>query len=396
MLAPRLLCHAPGVESFGVAGGLVLLSDQSRLFAYNETAAILWERLREGAAHEDLSEQLTLDYGLPPDQAHRDAQTILNDWLSKGLIEPWRGGAGPGLANPCSSEPERDAPAAQPSKRYGRLSSVWTAVVARHAMAFSVDCLELGALLRQHFPESDCEAPDPTTRIRIGYAQDGRLLLAIDDRERVRTESAQEVVGALIRALLDIVHPGLERLAVIHGGAVARDGRGYAFAAPSGSGKSTLLAYLCGQGYRYLSDDIVTLSSPQGLIVPFPVALSIKPGSVQALARHYPDLPEARTLPSGKGDLRFIRPADQTWTDLHPVAALIFPQYRPVGRPELGRLSTLDGIVRLFSDDIWLGYPTLPKNVTAFLDWLQDVPAYALDFRNVEEAGRLLQLLTCA
>jgi hypothetical protein len=81
-------CHAPTVEHFCFSDGLVLLEGKERLFAYNEAAAKLWARLRTGASIADLRDQLSKEYGLPLGRAREDAQSIVNDWLSRRLIEP--------------------------------------------------------------------------------------------------------------------------------------------------------------------------------------------------------------------------------------------------------------------------------------------------------------------
>ena len=57
---------------------------------------------------------------------------------------------------------------------------------------------------------------------------------------------------------------------------------------PSGSGKSTLAAGLIGQGYDFLADDLVALAEPDGAIVPWPLPLSIKQGSIEVIHRGKP------------------------------------------------------------------------------------------------------------
>ena len=71
--------------------------------------------------------------------------------------------------------------------------------------------------------------------------------------------------------------------AFIHGAALVRNGSSLALSGPSGSGKSTLAAGLLARGFAYLADDIVALSEPDGVIMPWPLPLSIKPGSVDIL-----------------------------------------------------------------------------------------------------------------
>jgi hypothetical protein len=181
----------------------------------------------------------------------------------------------------------------------------------------------------------------------------------------------------------------------MHGGAVAKNGRAYAFTAPSGSGKSTLVAYLNHEGYRFLSDDVIALSAPEGFILPFPAAISIKPGSVSVLSRFYPGLPDSSAIPSMKGNIRFIRPEDNSCTarDDIPLSKLIFPSYDPTSRSELLAISPLEALARLLADLIWFAQPMARTKVQSFLDWLEGTPSYLLRFSDLNEAGVLLDRL---
>jgi len=258
-----------------------------------------------------------------------------------------------------------------------------------------VDHPRLEALLRHQFPESDCADAERMTTVQIRCMSGDQLLLMIDGRERLRSTQTQEVLGKLIQELVELLHPGVDFLAFVHGGAVAKDGRAYAFAAPSGSGKSTLVAYLNQKGYRYLSDDVIVLSAPEGLVLPFPAAISIKPGSVNVLSPFYPTLAGASTFQSIKGDIRFIRPEENsTCLDADiPLRTLIFPQYDATRRTELLPLSPLDALARLLADNIWLGHPIARTKVKSFLDWLEGIPSYYLHFSDLTEAGLLLDRL---
>ena len=385
------------MEHFDFSDGLVLLEGKERLFAYNEAAAKLWARLRTGASIADLRDQLSKEYGLPLGRAREDAQSIVNDWLSHRLIEPCG----------TSALHSRAGAAGRASGTTGLFSHaeceeglrhppmLWATLLGQQAVAFSVDSPRLGALLRHQFPEADCANAERTCAVQIRCTPDSHFLLIIDGRESIRLKQPQEVLGTLILELIGLLNPGMECLAVIHGGAVAKQGKAYAFAAPSGSGKSTLVAYLSHNGYRYLSDDMIILSSPDACIVKFPIPLSIKQGSVDVLSECFPHLRAARTLPSPKGELRFITPQGCTWNDSRiPVKTLIFPQYNPDSRSELVALSRLEVVTRLIADSVWLGFPIVATKLRSFLDWLYWIPAYSLEFHDLSEAGQLLDQMT--
>jgi hypothetical protein len=121
----------------------------------------------------------------------------------------------------------------------------------------------------------------------------GERVLVEDGRETMRTVDPAEVIGALFVAVLERTRPNLQWFALIHGAALGLSGKGLALAGPSGSGKSTLAAGLVGQGYDFLADDLIALSEPDGTIVPWPLPLSIKQGSIDIVSAHHPQLAEA-------------------------------------------------------------------------------------------------------
>ena len=62
--------------------------------------------------------------------------------------------------------------------------------------------------------------------------------------------------------------------AIVHGAAVARDGRAAVIVGASGEGKSTLALGLAARGWLHLADDLVALSATGEAIAAFPVAAS--------------------------------------------------------------------------------------------------------------------------
>lgn len=56
----------------------------------------------------------------------------------------------------------------------------------------------------------------------------------------------------------------------MHAGAIERAGGALLLAAKSGQGKSTLSTYLCGHGWKFLSDDIAPIRMDTDIVIPFP------------------------------------------------------------------------------------------------------------------------------
>jgi hypothetical protein len=86
------------------------------------------------------------------------------------------------------------------------------------------------------------------------------------------------------------------RQAMLHAAALVKNGRGFLFPATAGSGKTTLAAWLLGQGYGLLSDELVSVGEA-GDLDGFTRPLNIKPGSRSLLDRfEWMDVPLAQSI----------------------------------------------------------------------------------------------------
>jgi hypothetical protein len=199
-------------------------------------------------------------------------------------------------------------------------------------------------------------------------------------------------IGALFVAVLEFLHAGVEWFALLHGAALARNRQGFALAGSAGAGKSTLAAGLIAAGFDYLADDLVALSAPDALIVPWPLPLSLKPGSLEALTPRLPQLATAPHYRTKGMDARLLIPDAGAW-DAEPVKlrTLIFPRFTAGGAPEARRLSSFEALQNLLTDRVWLGDPITEQRVAAFLAWLDATPAYALTYGTLDEAIRLVE-----
>jgi hypothetical protein len=215
----------------------------------------------------------------------------------------------------------------------------------------------------------------------------------VDGIEQLRTSEGGQVIGAVDQAILGSLYPGIEWLAMIHGGAIARGGAGFAIPGACGSGKTTLIAYLlANKGYTYIADDLIALAVPDGRIMPWPMPLNPKEGSWELLSESYRDLPNAPRHPTNLGDARRILPRPDAWdVDPAPLRGFIFPRYVEGAKAELTRLTPFQALERLLGDRIWLGYPITEQRVRAFVAWLDDKPAYALVHSHAGAAAELLE-----
>jgi hypothetical protein len=169
-------------------------------------------------------------------------------------------------------------------------------------------------------------------RTRSGYA------VRVDGTVTQRSDTLRTAVGWVAwKASLEAIETA-EDVLVLHAGAVALRGAAVVLPAPPDSGKTTLTAALVREGFRYLSDEAALLDPRTGLVHPFPRALAMDGGSLRAVGatdRH--DGGILRHVPVG--DLGG-RAADGP----EPVAAVVFPSYRPgadVAIEPVGRAATV-------------------------------------------------------
>lgn len=126
--------------------------------------------------------------------------------------------------------------------------------------------------------------------------------------------------------------------------------------------------------------------------MPWPLPLSIKPGSVDILQSQYPELARAFRYPTKGVEARLLVPSAEVW-DAEPIRlrTLVFPRFTAGAAPELRRLSSFKALERLLSDRVWLGHPITEERVRSFLALLDETPAYAVSYGTLSDAVQLVE-----
>jgi hypothetical protein len=268
--------------------------------------------------------------------------------------------------------------------------SQWVCTVRGTPIAIAVE-IKMPGPFRLLFAHLETPNAIPQARLEIRTTSTGEMVLVEDGRERLRTVDPAEAIGALYVAVLERAHSNLEWFALIHGAALGTAGKGLALAGPSGSGKSTLAAGLISRGYDFLADDLIALSEPSGMIIPWPLPLSIKQGSIEIVESHHPQLAEAAPYRTKGVEARMLIPPPSAWdVDPVPLCRLVFPHFAEGAEPQARRLSSFETIERLLSDRIWLGSPITEHRLSAFLAWLDRTPSYALSYGSLADGMQLI------
>ncbi len=371
------------VTTIPFAGGLVLLdAARGRLHVCNPAAAAAWTLLDAGLSRGEAAKALCEAYGLSSEAASEDIDSIIKAWGSQGLLNDGREltrPTGPAL----DAAPEAlDGPAPRTYELQGRRF--------RLAGAEPKVMDPLAAALAPYEVPADPRAETLEVRAAPG---EGRLALVVDGVERLRVNDSAEMLGAVFQHLLERLYPSARWLALLHGAAVAAPpGQAILLPGAGGSGKSTLAAYLSRKGYAFLADDMIALTAPEGRVAPWPLVHSIKRGSWPVLSPSMPELGQAPVALIAQREMKLIPGPSSAW-DLPPaiVTAIVFPTYDGLAPSRMERLSPLEALGQLLSDRAWLGPELSEASVTAFLDWLAPLPAFAITYRALSDAETFME-----
>ncbi|ARN77266.1 hypothetical protein BST97_04315 [Nonlabens spongiae] len=234
-------------------------------------------------------------------------------------------------------------------------------------------------------------------QIKCAY-QDRFYHLEIDDRYEGRWdyENLHFLIGRLYMRILERVHENREKDwgAVFHASAVGNDDSCVLMMGESGSGKSTSVALLNANGIHCLADDFVPMDK-NGKIYPFPAGISIKPGSVQALSKLYPNLLDQNPidLSAHKKQIRYIPIFNEDLRKTTKCKSLVFIKFNESVEFDMEPLSRQKLFEELIPES-WISDD--PAFVPYFMDWLSEIPCYSLVYSNhnkmISAVNELLEL----
>jgi Coenzyme PQQ synthesis protein D (PqqD) len=365
---------------------LLFNPDFNRLLAFNESARLLWESIELESSIDQVASDFVTTFGISLTVALRDIDAMIDNWLALDLLS-----GDDAVVSPRPVQVQEVTDWSKVPKSVWQDTAVYT--VNNRVFSLASEAPHSLAMIRRFFRHLETPKAEPGLRLEVRQTADGPPALLVNGREQIRARDEALLIGGINQAVLEYLHPGVEWLAMMHGGAVSRNGLGLAFPAVSGSGKTTLIAHLIARkGFTYLADDLVVLAAPSGHIVPWPMPLSIKKGSWSLLSRSYPSLKTAAIYNTSHGEARLLVPLSSDWkTDPVPAHGIVFPRYIAGAAAKLTRITVFEAIERLLNDRIWLGYPMTENRIRGFLAWIDVTPAYTLVHGNVADAARCLE-----
>lgn len=201
------------------------------------------------------------------------------------------------------------------------------AIGSGRACRLTVDCEPLAQLLGAVLRPLESEGIAAQSSILVTETADGIAVLVGGIRcfSGAPASARSEALRQLLLALVGWDEVG----ALLHASTVAGPGGAMALLGQSGSGKSTLAAELVGDGFAYVADDLSALDRRANAIHPFPLGLSVKSGSLEAVARRFPELRDVVELTTRRLRVRYLDLKARAVPPGQPVplAALVFPLF---------------------------------------------------------------------
>ena len=179
----------------------------------------------------------------------------------------------------------------------------------------------------------------------------------------------------------------------IHAGAVLLDDNVLLLPGSAGRGKTTLTAALVRNGGSYFSDEIGLLEEDSLDVRPVPLAMTIKPGSIEPLLDLYPTLETfAEHLREDRQPVRYLPPLSESRCPAdqpaRPAKWVVFPHYEAGSETVVSPLTEAQGLRRLLDESLVLPGMLDCRKVERLVGWARQLQFYDLRFSSLEAGVR--------
>jgi hypothetical protein len=384
------ICFYPFAE-----GGLLHWRGTHRIWVLNASSAYLWCLLEEAESIEALAEHLASRFAIDHATALHDVALTVACFEEEGLLgesppppppqpeETFRSGGHP--AGPVLLKPEPWA-----VREFLQLPGL--------AIEFCCQESPLGAeflALLAHLKVP--EAATPALRLAVLADGSGSDSWAVYLNNRLFLDGLppSEVLPHLFTLIFIKVSEALDGSLLFHAAVTGGQGRAVMFPAEAGCGKTTLVAALAARGHLFFSDELAVLEPESLKLRPMPMPMSIKPGSIPTLERHYPGLSAKPLHPRADGQLvRYLTPPGASLPGQDfcgaTLEAIIFPLYKAGAKTSLQPLDKIIALQRLVqtgSSDRELE----AGDIEALIGMVEKHPCYTLEYADLTEVIALLE-----
>lgn len=201
------------------------------------------------------------------------------------------------------------------------------------------------------YRDSIVNTASPAAYVIIEEAPHGRFSVAAKGDTPVSGLTRGDLPTFVMEIVLRGLVNGLTTAVALHAGAVAHNGKAALIAGPTGTGKSSLVAWLIGNGFDYLSDEIALLFADETTILGLPRALVLKPGSIEEVLA-LPTYQGAGLVPAGEHVMVRPRLTAPPETRSHVCGLIIFPHYEAGSRLRVESISPAQAALRLVGTNL--------------------------------------------
>lgn len=283
-----VLKPASGVHLFLTEGEGILFDEAGqKLFHLNSMAACIWCHIEDQSPIESIIRSTANLMHLDEAQAHQFVLTMVRSWWRLGLLDGGRRGP---------SGARRDISARQSAAPVKLAAGFGLPKSNLHHyqlldVCFSVSYAEesLRRLVHPILRHLELSQP-PAVALQLDIVRAG---------DEWRVLQGIEVIGSCrdLQGLAPMIQGTLSSLALrrypyllaLHAGGIARGDKAMLLVGESRSGKTTLTAALLGEGWDYLSDDMILIERNSLTAKAMPCSLGIKPGGWELLSSRFPE-----------------------------------------------------------------------------------------------------------
>jgi Coenzyme PQQ synthesis protein D (PqqD) len=371
-------------------GGVLFFAGTQRIWVLNAACASIWCLLPEAGSLEELAAALAARFAIDETTARRDALAALATFEREELLAGGRPPQpDPGVdrdALSASGPPLVDPPAwglRRLLRTPGRVFE-FCSTEAAYGDGFV-------RILSHLAPEME-EPAD--TRLAVLAGRRG-LDIYLDGRRWLAEISGEELLPQLFALFCRCACEALQQRLLLHAAVLGRGNKLALFPAEAGGGKTTLAAILAARGFHFFSDELAVLDVEDLGVSPLPLPMTIKPGSLAALGRHFPglaDLPAHRRA-DGK-TVRYLAPPPASLLPAGApkavVRAIVFPGFIPGAATRLAGLDKVEALRRLArTGSSTRDYRT--GDIRAMIALVERNPCFELCYSDPEEAALLVE-----